>query len=88
MAPRLIELEPDMVDFSQDALKLTTLGLTAWVINSYILNRPSPIQDTVQAALITVAGLALHHLVTDKMIVRFVVKSGKEGYYQAMRRYN
>lgn len=88
MPPTLVELNPDMKDLAEDALKMSTLTLIGWIINSYILNRPSPFQDTMQMMLITVAGLAFHHLVTDTMIVRFVVKQGQEGYYQAMKRYS
>ena len=86
MAPKLIELGPDVKDFAEDALKMSTLSMIAWLANTYILNRPAPFQDTVQMMMITIAGLAFHHLVTDRMIVRFVVSEGTEGYYHAMKR--
>ena len=87
MAPKLIELKPDIVDFANDALKMSTLSIIGWLINSYVLNRPAPFQDTIQMLMITIAGLAVHHLITDTMIVRFVVKSGSEGMYAAMKRH-
>lgn len=86
MAPHLIEVTPAMKDFAEDALKLSVVSLTAWAINQFVLNVRSPVNSTLQTIALYAAGLALHHLIVDPSIVRFVPVQGTEGYYMASRR--
>jgi hypothetical protein len=86
MPPRLIEVSPDVKDFAEDGLKIAVVSLTAWVVNTYLLKNPTPIEGTLQTLAILLGGLAVHHLIVDPNIVRFVVQPGTEGYYLAMKR--
>jgi len=88
MAPKIIELEPDVVDFANDAVKMSTLAIVGFIVNSYILNRPMPFNSTMQTLLVTITSLGVYHLLVDPMVVRFVVKSGAEGFYMASKRHN
>lgn len=85
--PRIIEVAPQTKDFAEDSLKMASVALTAWAVNNYVLNKPSPFQNTFEMLMIVIAGLAVHHLLVDKSVVRFVVQSGSESMYAAMKRY-
>lgn len=88
MAPKLIEVDADRKDFFDDALRLATMGLTAWFINSYLLQSPNagPLLSSMQTMMIAIAGIAVYHLVVDANALRFVVKRTQESYYHAMKR--
>lgn len=85
--PRLIEVAPQTKDFAEDSLKVASVALTAWALNNYVFGKPSAVQDTAQMLFLVVAGLAVHHLVVDTQVLRFVVASGQEGMYEAMRKF-
>jgi hypothetical protein len=85
--PRLIEVAAPTKDFAEDALKMSSVMLTAWAVNSFLLNKPEPLMDTMQMLLVFGVGLAVHHLFVDQSLLRFVVQSGQESMYAAMRRY-
>ena len=89
MAPRLIEVSADMKDFAEDALKALSILATTWLIQSFWLRDPSAatFERMAQMGIMVLAGLGIHHLIVDDFVLRFVVKSGQEGMYEAMRKY-
>lgn len=84
--PRLIEVSAQSKDFAEDSLKVASVALTAWALNSYVFSKYTPLKDTAQMLFLVIAGLAVHHLVVDRSVVRFVVQSGQESMYEAMRK--
>lgn len=87
MGPQLIEVSAENKDFAEDALKAVSIGLTAWAVTNFIMGKPTPLSDTAQTLAMVLVGLAVHHMVVDTSIVRFVVSSGQEQYYGNMRRF-
>ena len=88
MRPQIVEVAPEYKDFAEDSLKLSTVMIAAWLLNNYVLGtREGPIESVLRSALVFSSGLAVFYLVVDKLLLRFVVKSGKEGFYHVQKRY-
>jgi hypothetical protein len=80
-----VEVPAEFKDIADSALKFSSIAVAQWGIRNFVLGRPVSLQDTFTDNAMVVAGLALFHLVVDKMLVRVVVKRGEEGYYHAMQ---
>ena len=87
MAPKLVEVNADQRDFAEDALKAVVVLMSGYVLNQYREGGSQPFEKTQTMLLALVAGLFVFHFVVDQHLLRFVVKSGQEGYYHARKRY-
>lgn len=87
MSPKLVEVNADYKDFLEDALKAVSVVAGGFLLNKWRTGS-SDTFDAAQALLITqILGLFVHHMIMDPYVLRFVVKSGQEGYYTARKRF-
>lgn len=89
MAPQLIEVPADQKDFAEDVLKAAVMLFTGYALNTWVFKRQAQfIHPTQELVAAIIAGLFIHHFIVDKNVLRFVVKSGQEGYYCSKKRFN
>jgi hypothetical protein len=87
MAPKVIEVHPDQRDFFEDVLKASVVLTSGFFLNQWLSGGREPFGPTQTMLFSLVLGLFVFHYIVDPHVIRFVVKSGTEGYYQAKRRY-
>jgi hypothetical protein len=87
MAPKLIEVSAEQKDFAEDALKFAVVMVSGFFLNRWRTGVYEPMDKTYNMLMAVLMGLSVFHFIVDAHIVRFVVKSGQEGYYTACKRY-
>jgi len=86
MIPKqVIEVDANLVDLGNDAIKLSTISIGVFFLKMFLLDGQDPLNDALQAAALTVGGLAIYHLVVKKSI-NFVPKLEQENFYNSMQR--
>lgn len=81
----MVEVPAEYKDIADSAVRFGSIAVAQWGIQNFIMGRPIPLKTTMSNNAMIVAGLALFHLIVDKMVVRVVVKQGEEGFYHAMQ---
>jgi len=82
---QVIEVDANLVDLGNDAIKLSTISLGVFFLKMFLLDGQDPLNEALQAAALTVGGLAIYHLLIKKA-VNFVPKLDQEQFYNASQR--
>lgn len=84
---RVVEISPEYHDLAEDSVKLATALALGSLVRAAVFNQPVSASLNFETLVASLVGLLGFHYIVDRYLVRFVVKSGTEGYYHVQKRY-